>query len=131
MALGPSALLADDYTYPYLIITDAAGAQTTLSVASLEITFVDGQLVATNGDGTTKLTLADLASMQFSTTGAATPVEPDRVERAAVPGKAVKAYTVSGIFVGQFESVKKAEAVLPKGLYVVSSGSKNIKLNIR
>lgn len=219
MALGPSALLADDYTYPYLIFTDAAGSQTTLSVASLEITFVDGQLVATNGDGTTTLTLADLASMQFSATGELTPVTPIKVEsglafdsdvteytatlgedfigptldnpnglevtwtssdesvatvdaagnvtlvgagtatitvsfagndeyeageasytitvseydavRSLTVCSSVKVFTVSGIFVGQFDSLKKAEAALPKGLYVVSSGNKNVKLNIR
>lgn len=219
MALGPSALLADDYTYPYLIITDAAGAQTTLSVASLEITFADGQLVATNGDGTTTLALADLASMAFSATGELTPVTPVKVEsglafdsdvteytatlgedfsgptldnpnglevtwtssdegvatvdadgnvtlvgagtatitvsfagndeyeageasytitvgeydavRSLAVGGSVKVFTASGIFVGQFESLAKAQAVLRKGLYVVSSGSKTIKLNIR
>lgn len=219
MALGPSTLLADDYTYPYLIFTDAAGAQTTLSVASLEITFADGQLVATNGDGTTTLTLADLASMAFSATGELTPVTPVKVEsglafdsdvteytatlgedfsgptldnpnglevtwtssdesvatvdaegnvtlvgagtatitvlfagndeyeageasytitvgeydavRSLAVGGSVKVFTASGIFVGQFESLAKAQAVLRKGLYVVSSGSKTIKLNIR
>ena len=219
VALGPSALLADDYTYPYLIFTDAAGAQTTVSVASLEITFADGQLVATNGDGTTTLTLADLASMAFSETGEVTPVTPVKVEsglafdsdvteytatlgedfsgptldnpnglavtwtssdesvatvdadgnvtlvgagtatitvsfagndeyeageasytitvgeydavRSLAVGGTVKVYAASGIFVGQFDSLAKAKAVLHKGLYVVSFGKKNVKLNIR
>ncbi|MCR4994222.1 MAG: Ig-like domain-containing protein [Bacteroidales bacterium] len=61
--------MADDYTYPYLVFTDSDGDETTVSVDDLEITFSDGQLVATNGDGSITLTLSTLASMAFSTTG--------------------------------------------------------------
>ena len=210
--------MADDYTFPYLVFTDAAGAQTTVSVASLEITFADGQLMASNGDGTTTLTLSELASMAFSQTGNITPVTPVKVENglafegdseyAATLGEdfsgptldnpnalavtwsssdetvatvdsegnvtlvgagtatitvsfagndeyeageatytitvspydgvsslaarePVKVYTVSGIFVGAFDSVAEAKAVLHKGLYVISTSDKNLKLNIR
>ena len=211
--------IAQDYAYPFLVFTDADGAQTTVSVASLEITFADGQLVAANGDGTTQLTLSELASMAFSQTGEIAPVTPVKVESglsfdgdgseyAATLGedftgptldnpnalavtwsssdesvatvdsegnvtlvgagtatitvsfagndtyeageasytlsvseydgvsslsahKPVKVYTASGIFVGSFDSVAKAKAVLQKGLYVVSTSDKNHKLNIR
>ena len=212
---------AQDYTYPYLIFTAADGTQTTLSATSLEMTFADGQLVATNGDGTTTLTLADLASMTFSSTGELSPIDPIKAESGLAlagdgseltatlgedfmepeitnpnnltltwtssdesvatvdeqgnvtlvgvgtttitatfngndeykPGSAaysltvgapeedairnlaattaVKAYTASGIYVGTFESVEQAKATLKKGLYVVSAGNKNYKLNIR
>lgn len=212
---------AQDYTYPYLIFTAADGTQTTLSVTSLEMTFADGRLVATNGDGTTKLTLADLASMTFSKTGELSPVDPIKAEsglalagdgseltatlgeeftepeitnpnnltliwtssdesvatvddegnvtlvgegtatitasfegddtyeagsasytltvnaaeedviRSLAADTTVKAYTTSGIYLGTFNSLAEAKAVLKKGLYVVSSGNKNIKLNIR
>ena len=82
VALGAATASANDYTYPYLIFTGSDGTQTTLSVASLEITFADGQLVATNGDGSTTLTLADLISMQFSESGEVTPVTPTKQESA-------------------------------------------------
>lgn len=214
-------VMGDDYVYPYLIFTGADGAQTTVSVASLEIVFADGQLVATNGDGTTTLTLADLASMTFSATGELSPIDPIKAEsglalagdgseltatlgeeftepeitnpnnltltwtssdesvatvdeqghvtlvgagtttitatfagneeykpgsaaysltvsepeedaiRDLVATTAVKAYTASGIYVGTFESMEQAKATLKKGLYVVSAGNKNYKLNIR
>lgn len=64
---------ADDYVFPYLIFSDAEGTQTTVSVAELEMTFANGQLVAKNGDGTTSISLATLASMAFSKDGTVTP----------------------------------------------------------
>jgi len=61
------ASMAEDYTFPYLIFTGSNGTQTAVAVDELEITFSNGQLVATNKAGAqTVLTLADLASMQFS-----------------------------------------------------------------
>lgn len=69
MAIGLGSVQADDFDYPYLLFTSIDGTQTTLSVTELEMTFLEGKLVAVNGDGTTTLSLDDLASMQFSTTG--------------------------------------------------------------
>ena len=70
VAACATTAFADDYKYPYLIVTASDGTETTLNAAALEITFADGKLVATNDDGTTQLMLADLASMRFSETEA-------------------------------------------------------------
>ena len=78
VAVGISTMWADDYTYPYLIFSASDGTQTTVSVSALEITFADGQLVAKNGDGTTTLTLADLATMTFAETATVSPVTPEK-----------------------------------------------------
>lgn len=45
--------------------------------------------------------------------------------------KTVKVYTVEGVFIGRFDSIEQAQAVLKKGLYVVSTGNTNLKLYIR
>lgn len=75
-----SAAMADDYTYPYLVFVNGEGAQTTVSVNELEITFSNGQLVAKNSDGTTSVDLATLTMMQFTETGTVSPVTPARTE---------------------------------------------------
>lgn len=72
--------IAQDFAYPYMIFKDATGDQTTVSAASLEITFADGQLVATNGDGTTRLPLTSLSSMFFSETGDVSPIPSVKTE---------------------------------------------------
>ncbi|MBR0433124.1 MAG: hypothetical protein IJK15_05430 [Bacteroidaceae bacterium] len=66
--LGVNGIYADDFAYPYLVFTNTDGSQTVVASESLELTIVDGQLVAKNGTATTSLTLANLAAMQFSTT---------------------------------------------------------------
>ena len=128
VAACASTALADSYKYPYLIVTASDGTETTLNAAALEITFADGKLVATNGDGTTQLTLADLASMRFSETEGEKP-EVDNVKSLSAATE-VKVFTTSGIYVGKFESLAKAKASLKKGLYVISWNNKNQKLNI-
>ena len=129
VAACATTTLADEYKYPYLIVTASDGTETTLNAAALEITFADGKLVAKSGDGTTQLTLADLASMHFSETEGAKP-EVDAVSTLNTAAE-VKVYTTSGIYIGTFESMAKAKASLKKGLYVVSVNNTNLKLNIR
>lgn len=221
VAACATTTLADEYKYPYLIVTASDGTETTLNAAALEITFTDGKLVATNADGTTQLTLADLATMFFSETGSVTPVTPVKTESglalaeetgevSAILGEdftepaivnpnaltltwtssdesvavvdnegnvtlvgagtttitasfagndeftagevaytlnvsepeedavimlqtstKVKVFTLSGTYVGTFDSMAKAKASLKKGLYVVSINNTNFKLNIR
>lgn len=59
---------ADNYEYPFLVLTKGNGSQVALSVEGLEVTFENGQLVAKNTSGSSQFTLAELASMQFSKT---------------------------------------------------------------
>lgn len=63
-----ASLQAADYEYPYLVLTTGSGSKVALAVDGLEMTFENGKLVAKTATGTTSLTLADLASMQFSQT---------------------------------------------------------------
>lgn len=80
LAASFGGAMADDFTYPFLVLVDSEGSQTTVSVNELEITFSDGQLVAKNSDGTTSIALATLAMMQFTETGTVSPVTPKKEE---------------------------------------------------
>lgn len=62
-ALG---LWAEGTTYPYLVFSDTQGNNVSVSVSDLVITISNGQLIASNSTGTQTFSLADLASMQFS-----------------------------------------------------------------
>ena len=42
VAACATTTLADEYKYPYLIVTASDGTETTLNAAALEITFADG-----------------------------------------------------------------------------------------
>ena len=54
---------AQDYDYPYLAFQTADGAVKAVAVEALTLTFVNGQLVATNGDGNYSFALNDLSKM--------------------------------------------------------------------
>lgn len=60
---------ADDYDYPYLAFETTNGTVQTVSVTSLTIKISDGNLVATNGEGTQTFSLKDLSMMYFSSEG--------------------------------------------------------------
>ena len=66
LGLLMTSAVADEYPYPYLVLTSTSGEQTAVAVDGLEMTFSDGKLVAKNVKGSQTLTLADLVSMQFS-----------------------------------------------------------------
>lgn len=103
---------ATDYTYPYLILTTAAGSQAAVAVDGLEMTFVDGKLVAKNGDGEARFTLAELASMQFS---ASKDGIVDAVLRPAADALgAATLYDLSGR-----QALRPAGGALRPGVYVV------------
>ncbi len=75
MSLVAASLAAQAYDYPYLAFQTADGSVKTVSVESLSISFSDGKLVVTNGDGTSTFTLTDLTKMYFSTENTSTGIE--------------------------------------------------------
>ena len=54
------------YDYPYLLFQTSDGSMQALAVEELTISFADGQLVATNADGSQTFPLAQLSKMYFS-----------------------------------------------------------------
>jgi len=68
MMIGTLAVSAQSYSY--LTFTTAEGAETSMSVSNLKITFSDNNLVATNDAGTQTFALAGLQKMYFATSPA-------------------------------------------------------------
>ncbi|MBQ9649509.1 MAG: hypothetical protein IJV25_03715 [Prevotella sp.] len=69
MVIAAVTAQADDYDYPYLTFETTDGTVQTISVISLTIKIADGNLVATNGEGTQTFSLKDLSKMYFSSEG--------------------------------------------------------------
>jgi len=69
LLLFVAALSVKAYDYPYLVFQTTDGTVTAVSVESLSVTISNGQLVATNSDGTKTFTLTELSKMYFSTDG--------------------------------------------------------------
>ena len=117
---------ASDYTWPYLVLTDKNGVETTLPVDDLELTFSNGQLVSANGSRTQTFSLSDLASMHFSKTG-----DPSAISSMAAAAEGpTEVYTLSGIRVGTFADLKSARESLKTGVYVTRRNGQTTKLSI-
>ena len=58
-----------DSDYSHLTFKADNGTEVTVSVEALVMTFSDGQLIATNGEGTQAFSLKDLTTMRFELRG--------------------------------------------------------------
>lgn len=106
------AAQADDY--PYLAFQTADGTVKTVSVTSLTLIFSNGQLVASNGAGVYSFPLADLSKMFFTS-------EPTAIQSPLLQEgqeKAVEVFSLTGVFLGRFDSLEAAQEQLAEGVYV-------------
>ena len=107
--------------YNYLVFTLSDGSEQAIVATGLNITFTDGNLVATTGNETlATIPLASLLKMQFSesqTTGISS-ILPDSLDDI----KAI--YDLQG-------RVMPLNTQLPKGTYIIKTSSRTIKVNIR
>ena len=108
------ASVSDAYNYPYLTFRTVHGAEQSIAVESLSLTFTDGQLVARNADGQLMFTLPELSKMYFSADPLS--VSPSLSEAASVN---VEVFSVSGTYLGRFASVRQMRAVLARGIYII------------
>ena len=120
-----TAVHADDY--PYLAFQTADGMVKAVSVTSLTLTFSNGQLVATNGDGAYSFALTDLNKMFFTNEPTAVP-SPLHQEGL---GEAVEVFSLTGVSLGVFPSVSAARQQLAGGIYVVKTDSEIRKMLIQ
>lgn len=121
--LAVAAAHAD--TYPYLTFQKADGTKVAIGVESLTMTFADGKLVATNGSEVQELTVADLASMYFSsenTTGIS--------DIAAADGE-VEVFSIHGVSYGKYGSLQTFKDKATPGVYVVKGNGKTLKIAVR
>lgn len=116
---------AGDYTH--LTIQKADSTTLALDVASLTMTFSDGQLVATNNQGTRTLAVADLARMFFSD-GTSTGIDTATDAPASTP---IRVYTLSGVSLGQYDRLATFTRRAAKGVYLVKSNGRTFKTTVK
>ena len=111
------AVMAQAADYPYLVFTNTAGTTTVMNVSSLTMTVSGSSLQVTNSDGTETFALTDLNNMQFSADGSTTAIE--QVLEADSP---VEVFSVTGVQLGSFGSLREAVRGLSAGAYVIKQG---------
>lgn len=111
----------------YLVFETLTGGSQSIGIDGLDLKFVDGNLVATSGDETLELELAEIAKMYFS----AESVIVDGVAEIKTDNNGVEIYTVSGIYCGRFASAGEAHSLLGKGMYVVKTSGKTYKMTVK
>ena len=107
--------------YNYLVFTLNDGSEQAIVATDLNITFTDGNLVATTGNETlASIPLASLQKMQFSesnTTGIRALSLDSQDDIKAI-------YDLQG-------RMMPLNTQLPKGTYIIKTSSRTIKVNIR
>ena len=112
---GSLPILADDY--PYLTFETTDGTKTSVSSASLTISFQNGKLIA----GTKEFALTDLSKMYFSTSNeTATGIE--EVD-AVTLDEAADIYDLQGR--------KVSREQMSRGIYVIKTSNGTRKVNVR
>jgi len=121
MLLSVITLVTRAADYNYLVFTLTDGSEQAIVAANLNITFTDGNLVATTANETlATIPLASLQKMQFSETNTA------GISALPIDGQDdIKAiYDLQG-------HMMPLDTQLPKGTYIVKTSSRTIKVNIR
>lgn len=102
---------ADDYQY--MEFTNSDGSIHTLAVEGLEMTISKGNLMMTNSQGEAlSIPIESLASMQFTNT-TSVGIVADNAD------SVISLYTVDGVRVGDFHSLKEASSEVCTGIYIV------------
>ena len=129
---GAFAASADSYTYPYICFQKADSSVVALGVNSLEITFSDGKLVATNAETTRTLSVADLSRMYFSADDTGIDDLPTGVNfpDSETSGKA-SVYTPAGVLVGTYSTLTEAKAAAKGGVYIIRQNGKTLKVTAK
>lgn len=122
---------ADDFTYKYLVMTDASGTETALSAEGLKLSVANGYLVASNdGETTATFELASLVSMAFAETATSVVTAIDGTLGTAQEGE-VEAYNLSGVRLGTFSSMSQLKSALGCGIYIVKQNGTTKKITLK
>lgn len=125
LAALAAATTAGAYDFPYISFETTGGEVVSVSVENLEMTVTDGKLTVAAADGTKEFTLTGLSRMFFSS-------DPAGISEATTAGSGKKkVYTVSGTYVGTFDSATDMKAVLGSGLYIVKDNNNTTKITVR
>ena len=125
ITIGTNQTKADDFLY--MTFTNTDGTEQSLSVDNLNITFANDNIMATTGDESITLPLADVAKMYFSNSKA----EPTGInETASTEGKVI-VYNTAGVRIGTFANASQAHSQLEKGIYIIRNNGKTYKMTVK
>lgn len=96
-----------------MLFKTSDGDSRSISSSGLEIKFIDGNMVAGNGEETLTLPLSDLVSMEFSVGSSSI------VDITGSFSSDVAVFNINGINLGTYSSPAMASRTLPAGLYVM------------
>ena len=114
----PTAALADD-GYDYLVFSLQDGTSQSVTAVGTSITFSGTNAVVSNGSTKFTLSLADLASMFFSSDASATGISTiDADGTSADNGEATEIYTLNGV---------RVDDMSKHGVYIVKKNGKTFK----
>lgn len=116
-------------TYPCLSFQRADGTTVSFGVESLSMTFGDSgkTLVVTSGTESQTLSVADLTRMFFSTESA-TGISS---ATAGAADSTVRAYTATGVYIGQFGSMEAMRGKVQPGVYLVKKNGRTLKIAVK
>ena len=122
------AVAANADTYSSLSFQQQDGTTLSVGVESLQMTFTDSgsTLVISNGTESHTVSVADLAKMFFSgstSTGI--------TEATADSNGELQVYTISGTYVGRFDSRDSMESSASPGIYLVKQNGKTHKIAVK
>lgn len=110
--------------YGFLTLEDSNGASQSVVAVGTRITFVDGNITATNGTSAVSMPLSKLARLYFSDTSTG-------IEGISTDKGEAEVTTVSGVSVGHFSTTEQMRAALAKGVYIVRQNGKTFKIAVR
>ena len=119
-------MMAHAGTYNYLVFTNQSGTTTAFTVSNLTLKVNGSDLQVTNDEGTVKMVLTELASMEFSADKTAT-----GVEGVLNADTLVQVYSVTGASLGTYSSMVEAAKSLQAGTYVISNGDQSQKIVVK
>ncbi|MDE6010117.1 MAG: hypothetical protein K2F87_01540 [Muribaculaceae bacterium] len=126
MILALSALTCNA-EFTRLVFHTLDGNVQGVALSDLNITFSDGEMIATSGGESVRIDVASLEYMEFADNDTTVGV----TGASSAPAGTVKVYTADGHAYGQFDSLNEACASLPGGLYLINTeNGENSKIMI-
>lgn len=116
----------DAEEYQYLSFQESNGNVVSFGIESLTMSISNGKLLVENSDESRTFELCSLSKMFFATDASGI----NELETVANGGKK-QVYTVSGVYVGSFDSLSDVGTKLGKGMYLVKDNNNTTKIVLR
>ncbi len=107
--------------YNYLVFTQSDGSTKSISASDLNITFSDGNMIATSGSSTVTIALTSLTKMEFSNSGE-TGIE--SIKTNFTIDDATEIHDMNGRRI-------PSGSALSRGVYIIKSNGKTQKIAVK